>query len=368
MVILGSDGPIDLANVEYVNPFEHLIFDWSELNPSASLDRISLKNRDQVSQCPFDFLENLKTSTDMLADELLISSSDKTQIIVACGNPKHISDLKAAFGSVARVKLVIAAQLPVGFSTDLKTRVQWLKCAVELGVQNSSCGVLGPVKIRSIDDMEILRVYATAQAATFAPLIVELVASSAEVVVEALKTLEESNAETSKICFLNMRLGIETILAKTDGFLGFSCPGFEMEYLDGSFEGLPTFTQYSEIAQLIHKVPHERVIISTGMFFRSHFATFGGPGLGFARTVLEKKFPGFAHLVLRDNALKWLDFDWCPPTVEAVVKKQIWICNVCGKQGDDDVQNYTKLGFLYCSMPCLAAHRKTGFKQITKSS
>eukprot|EP00747_Dinoflagellata_sp_TGD_P092845 gnl/TRDRNA2_/TRDRNA2_165553_c1_seq1.p1 gnl/TRDRNA2_/TRDRNA2_165553_c1~~gnl/TRDRNA2_/TRDRNA2_165553_c1_seq1.p1 ORF type:complete len:235 (+),score=39.39 gnl/TRDRNA2_/TRDRNA2_165553_c1_seq1:29-706(+) len=105
-----------------------------------------------------------------------------------------------------------------------------------------------------------------------------------------------------------------------------------------------------------------KMLVSSGVRFRTDLRAHGGPGLGHAPELLhmaKERIAPASSDVLRASALEFLQYPWKPPPPPEVVVHSIW-CHWCGTQkklGD----HFSKMGFDYCSPKCIAAHRKVDF-------
>ena len=333
MPILGVTGPIEFDG-GLIAPFECLTFDWSsQAEKDASLDRLSLKNRSAVVTDPFRFYEALTIPIDDVVAEVDSSPFD---VICSFGQPGRLVEIQKRLKTGKRI--VAAAELGSDkLTASLSEQVEWLKCAVNLGLDGSYCGMLGVCRGPGIE------AYATAQAATGAPLV--LLVPDHEVK-QSLEVLKAYSASMAKVVFLNARDKSTINALINEGCLvGFTSPSLEARAHASPFRGLSV----DELKELLPEVPKDRLLLSPGLCMRHHFTNFGGFGLNRREMTSEGT-----------NA--FLTFPWEPPRVEVKVEKQFWTCHICATSGDELVRNYTKMGFTYCSMICLSRHRSAGFK------
>lgn len=332
MPILGVDGPIEVTDVS-IAPFECLSFDWSsQAAPSASLDRLTLKNRAAVVANPFSFHEALTIPIDEAVSEVDNSSFD---IVCSFSAPSKVKEIQKRLKTGK--KLVAAAELTSEkLKTSVTEQVEWLKCAIRIGLEGSYCGILGVCKGPGID------AYAAAQAATGAPLVL-LVPD--DQVLSSIDSLKACGATLAKVAFLNIRdeLILQRLM-KEECRIGYTCPTFDIRTHATPFNAVSPV----ELSALSSLIPKEKLLLSPGLCMRHHFSNFGGLGLN--------------RPEMRTDAIDFFSFPWEPPRVEVKIEKQLWSCDVCGTSGDESVRNYTKMGFTYCSMTCLSTHRKAGFK------
>jgi len=96
-----------------------------------------------------------------------------------------------------------------------------------------------------------------------------------------------------------------------------------------------------------------RIITSPGCQYKSDSKKFGGLGMIDCGRVQNPS------AILMD-----MSFPWNPPKLHATQDDDYgkWVCDICGLVAKlSEKENYTKHGFTYCSIACLADHRKRGF-------
>eukprot|EP01055_Gregarina_sp_Pseudo9_P000080 Gregarina_sp_Pseudo_9__79@NODE_1053_length_1928_cov_6_217046_g985_i0_p1_GENE_NODE_1053_length_1928_cov_6_217046_g985_i0NODE_1053_length_1928_cov_6_217046_g985_i0_p1_ORF_typecomplete_len409_score87_16VATC/PF18716_1/5_5e10_NODE_1053_length_1928_cov_6_217046_g985_i01121338 len=107
----------------------------------------------------------------------------------------------------------------------------------------------------------------------------------------------------------------------------------------------------------------EQCFASTGIFFKSDHNCEGGLGLK-AHLILRQAIN--IELGIEPATSDFMSFDWKPPFVKEVIRPEFQ-CDVCKKffpleTGDEP---YRKFDFVYCSITCLATHRKAGWSKVS---
>ena len=349
MVILTVAGPIEPESVKRIYLFETLPIDRTDSASSTALtERISLKNRHAVVMDPLEYIDNLKVSIDDVAQELADSESTVyVRMSSVIDNATHQGFNKSNhFLATATISEHMVR------SSDDK-QVEWLKCAIQFGINGAFCGCLVTTDLQSI------KIYLQAHKDTGAPLIID--ASQHGIDWDDV-ILSLNDCHQDKLVFLNIadQQGLDFILKKTICWIGFTCSTPEASIITESrYIGY----RIDQLARIIENLPVDRLLISPGLRFKTHLRNYGGFGIGYLYDWVTKRFGGEkSEMLFLTNPAKFLSFPWSPTKVEVIVKKDIWTCHVCNVTEDEDVQNYTKMGFVYCSMTCLSKHRKLGFK------
>ena len=343
MVVLTSKGPLAEAP-GLISLFEFPTFGVPHLaRPEASLEPVTLRSRLRMLRSPGKYHDALG-----LAKEDVVEEVEETEL--------------AAIGSFSEIRtsklpVILSARLPSSGPQTTKEKVAWLITAVLFGIDGNFYGMLGPVT--TIAEAEV---FLAAHFETGAPLIFRL-EQRAEVQ-EVIGIIKSRNMDSGRICFLNSLEAMEHVIRETEAYLGFTCPCLESEIATEKFPspGIAGIRP-SDVRRILDVVPQERILLSSGIFLKPHLKKYGGAGVGLCKDLLlaGTGASDVAKNILGVNTWRFLSFDWKKPETEKIVVKQIWTCHVCGKQDTEDVRNYSKLGFVYCSMGCLGKHRALGF-------
>jgi hypothetical protein len=100
------------------------------------------------------------------------------------------------------------------------------------------------------------------------------------------------------------------------------------------------------------------IIATPGCQYKSDFKKYGGYGLSLGSDIVCQDI---------SHTLSSLAFPWNPPKLDGKQDDDYgkWICDICGLVAKlSEKENYTKHGFTYCSIACLADHRKRGFAPL----
>jgi hypothetical protein len=116
------------------------------------------------------------------------------------------------------------------------------------------------------------------------------------------------------------------------------------------------------LRRIIAQIPAERLLLSTGVAFKTHLSAYGGHGYsGLFTQVLDSLPADLADQLTRVNPLRLLL--WRPrPVAEPEKPKPTWQCRFCQGRFEETHQKFEKMDFEYCSMKCLSGHRQAGFK------
>ena len=340
MAVLTSAGPLhERPESGFISVFEFPSCDLSNLaDKTAALEPVTLQNRVAMLKSPHQFHDALLLSQEQIIDE--VTGAKELCVI---GNFSNFP--------INNVPTVLSARLPK-FSgpKTVHEKIAWLTTSVLFGMNGNYYGMLGPVT-----DLAEVDMYIAAHQATRAPLVLQLENSD---VFKVIDSIQSRSIDSTRFCFLNSPDSIDLLLNKTAAFLGFTCPCLESEFLTRVFPTRAIAGQApSSMKQIAKLVPHDRLLLSSGMFLKPHLRKYGGVGIQLAQYLLESG----DQTVLRTAAWNFLSFEWSPPEFRKVVQKKLWTCQVCAKEDTEDVRNYSKMGFTYCSMGCLGKHRSLGF-------
>ena len=129
------------------------------------------------------------------------------------------------------------------------------------------------------------------------------------------------------------------------------------------FSHLPNVFHLSQISNDFHITnPTPSQDLSNCLFskwcrYKTDFKKFGGQGIDLCAEQMDRNLEHFRRI---------FSFEWNPPKLNLVQEKsEKWICDVCKVVAKSEEQeNYTKHGFTYCSIKCLAAHRKLNWAPL----
>eukprot|EP00918_Siedleckia_nematoides_P018313 GHVU01039196.1.p1 GENE.GHVU01039196.1~~GHVU01039196.1.p1 ORF type:complete len:465 (-),score=23.60 GHVU01039196.1:1494-2888(-) len=187
---------------------------------------------------------------------------------------------------------------------------------------------------------------------------------------------------------------LRTALRHPSGvFVGFTSCGYDETERNQEWPGKELVLRSPEdVARVISHLlvniveARHRIILSTGLMFRTQLVASGGAGItGLERVMaaigsLGGDKPSYVHTdtssanespiltpeamkrLLRFNSWDFLSFSWIRPL--AVVEESRYVsCYICNKKVDIKSFHLEKFSFKYCGSSCLQEHRKKGFKQ-----
>ncbi len=346
-VLLGALGPIR-GDVTYDRVLLNEAAFFDRTKPGLNPTRLSLENRWEFLQKPYLFLDNLSGSIELLEHELKHIEKGTRQLICLHSNDILLSGdktvaerLETLFNKYANVAtVVLAIGLPRSHAFSQESAVEYLASHIFYGKNGLLFGMLGPLVIDSTVTTETLNMYAEAHKKTGAPLLLHVV----------------NFTDSNRICHAGVNPACTIFFgAKSEKDLetihccfgsGTTCPIIGLNTNDLSER---------EIDALLHaSAKHSNISLTTsaGCQYKTDFKKCGGSGF-------------FVPISISPNYIaERLAFPWSAPVLESRREEESdrWVCDVCGVTARlNEKENYTKLGFTYCSIACLASHRKRGF-------
>lgn len=153
-------------------------------------------------------------------------------------------------------------------------------------------------------------------------------------------------------------------LAERGANLGFCPPpcGADVAW-EEYIERRPWYSEEAFLAALA-TAPIDKVLLGTGLRFRTDLAAFGGPGLGYSYDLLVRAStsrPGSLPTIpdLRKIAVALLQYSWVPPLPPQKISYYI-DCHWCGTSKPEG-EHFSKMDFDYCSPKCISKHRQVDF-------
>ena len=352
-VVVGINGPLSdafISSVKHILPYESVFFDKSYIAKSESSgSRLTLENRYQAVQNPAAIRDNLVGGLDMFEYEMkCMSFVDGPAIICLHSNDillnssrENIDRFKAICKQYSgQAEIVLSIGLPQDVLADpigqREKGVEYLVSHVHYGSSGGLLfGMMGP-----IEKDRVVEIYKEAHSRTGAPILI----NSALIDVAG-----EKSFPTNKAFIVTESVGqvvkvIESINAPPNQCMNFVVPT--------SIESLDPFLQVEA-----SKDESVCIIPTVGCEYKVDFKKFGGSGFSLGHYTLSNIA----------NIITSLSFAWDPPKLDGKQDDDygIWVCDICGLVAKlSEKENYTKHGFTYCSISCLAAHRKKGFAPL----
>jgi len=111
------------------------------------------------------------------------------------------------------------------------------------------------------------------------------------------------------------------------------------------------------LRRTITRFPIERLLLSSGVTFKTHLSAYGGHGYSGLFTQVLSNLPSEVTVqITRENPKRLLM--WRPrPVAEPEKPKPTWQCRFCQGKFEETHQKFEKMDFEYCSMKCLSGHR-----------
>lgn len=301
-MILTCLGPIEQTEFDHVFYFESMLFDRG--SPGMLSDRLTLENRFEFVKSPEKYLDNVTGNLDMFEFELkslLQSGSDLSKTLICM----HENDLllNGSKEFIAEFKKIVTRyRVHIVLSISLLKSDSPEEYLVSHIHYGSTHGLFfGALLMRPGENFEI---YLSAQAKTGAPLFCSHISSPV------------SNHGVVVIADHVASSGIYTL----------SCTGLDLK------------------------------LFTSKCRFKTDFKKYGGQGIDI--------FPQ-SNVHLKSAPLVF-QFNWDPPKLD-VAPEDVgrWICDICGVSAElSERENYTKLGYTYCSTICLGVHRKRNWEVI----
>jgi hypothetical protein len=308
--------------------------------------RISLDNRWRMLEQPDAFLDNQTGDIDMLEQELRSLPRDEKTLIclhsntlLVAGGSKTAEKLRGLLTSFAdRATVLLAIGLPDNTTLPPENAVEYLASHVFYGKDGLHFGMLGPLILTQDTSPESVEVYIKAHERTSAPLLVHV---------------------TDFIKYEEFRPKLRSV--KTIVFRGYTSHRMHLSSEPLHLMGVCTRnTCRSEVESLMRIASSDvgtAVTFSPGCRYKTDFKKYGGRGFT-SRSYTEPESLRIAEFIA---------FPWSAPAAPSkpIDEAEMWVCDVCGVSARmDEKENYTKLGYTYCSIPCLASHRKRGFAPL----
>ena len=342
-VIVGIQGPLEnLSDALQVFLFESSFFDSSSRS-STSAARITLENRWEAVLNPTGYVDNLVGGQDMFEYELKSFRGPKTVVclhsnkILLDGSKESVEKFKDTCKRYSdKFQFLLSISLPPETTgEDFESMVEYLVSHVHYGsAKGLYFGAIGPFVLDSPATSEI---YLEAQKRTGAPLFAEVAPTSSLDLLDSI--------DCSKILLIVRDFDTASRLVSRIGNtkkLNLVVPCCD-QGIDPRFKDLPDCT----------------IFFSPGCSQKIHFKKFGGLG-----------FDSLRGHVNSDSAaaLSLLAFPWNPPKLNGQQDDDYgkWVCDICGLRAKlSEKENFTKHGYTYCSIACLASHRKRGFEPLS---
>ncbi len=345
-VIVGIEGPLkNLSEISEVLLFESAFFDASsQSSPACSVARISLENRWDALLNPTKYIDNLVGSQDMFEYELKSFGGPKTLVclhsnkILLDGSKESLETFKDTCNRYSsKFDFMLSISLPRDLQGDFETLVEYLVSHVHYGSSKGLFfGCIGPFVLEST---QVANIHLEAQKRTGAPLFIQISSGDSSV----LSILE--SVDLSKIFLVPKNF--ETACRLVDRFGNTKRPNLVITCSEGGLD-----PRYSSLGDC-------QIFVSPGCSQKVHFKKFGGLGFDMLRRTSADS---------AEAALSVLSFAWNPPKLNAQQDDDYgkWVCDICGFRAKlSEKENFTKHGYTYCSVACLASHRKRGFEPLT---
>lgn len=152
-------------------------------------------------------------------------------------------------------------------------------------------------------------------------------------------------------------------LVARGAFLGFCPPPAACDIAWQSYPSRRPWRTEEQFLAALAAAPPDRVLISSGIRFRTDLVAFGGQGLAHAHDLIVSaggtlgKVGGTA--AFRAAAVSVLQYPWRPPPPPEKVVHMIE-CHWCGVKKVEG-EHFSKQGFDYCTPKCIAKHRQVDF-------
>ena len=343
-MIIGIDGPVEVPPDTPVLMFESLLFDRSKSSKSKlDSSRLTLENRWAMVENPHNFLENIVGSLDAVETELsnfsgiiCLHSND----ILLTGTKETALRLKA-IAAKSKAKIVLSISVPPDIR-DESLGTEYLVSHVHYGAHSGSIffGLIGPFTVREDASVTELKMYLNAQQRTNGVLLT--------ITVESVDRFKELLSQVELNWNRTVVFGITAEqIGRANVVIGVTFPADRLEY-----SALQVLKSSSTC------------VMATGTAFKTDMKKYGGRGMEFGLNFVKNKISISQWNDMNARALRLLNFYWDPPKLN--VKNEDspkWVCHICGTAAKfSEKENYTKHGFTYCSIACLAEHRKKGFQ------
>jgi hypothetical protein len=316
-----------------------------------------MENRSMFVERPTEYLDNVVGSMDAFETELKSLSNHVVCLysnsLLLNGGREYAEKFKAVVSSSPSVKVVLAISVPDSIRDEVQG-AEYLASHVHYGSSNGLFfGLLGPLVIDSDCSQACLNMYLTAQSKTgHVGLLVQVLDLN-----RATELFQHADVDFSRIVFIGS-LTVEDV-TRLDRIAGrpvtVCLTGRPDEQLTATGRSM------GEAMQVFNQLGN-RVMASTGTQFKTDHIRYGGSGImAFPRFLANRGVVVSNHL-----ARSLLMFHWDPPKLTVLQQEsEKWVCDVCGFTARlNEKENYTKHGFTYCSIPCLAEHRKRGFTSL----
>jgi len=109
-----------------------------------------------------------------------------------------------------------------------------------------------------------------------------------------------------------------------------------------------------------------QIIISNNINFKSQLTSYGGMGYSnlYENIILPFFITKYSAEIINGITYKNMlpILAWWKEKPKQEIKQKTWKCHWCQKDYEESHDNFSKHGFIYCSIECLRAHSKTNFK------
>lgn len=355
-MILSCSGAIAPVDRQATNI---LVFESALFDRSASLDlskvrtsRIYLENRWEVLQEPDKWLDNVTGSLDALELELKAIRDKKTVVCfhsndqILQGGPDFIERFKS-ITEREKITCILSISVPEPVIDEIQSS-EYLVSHIHYGSQSGLFfGLLGPLRIDSNTTPVNVHAYTRAQEQCGFPLLL--------IDVVDWKAFDKFGPmlikERSIVFGAHSKSHLDQLASQRHVNVGITCRDIDCS------ESLAMLDRAEGLGL--------RPVISTGTQYKTDLKKFGGRGVDYLPNFAASRLDATALSKMNAHALSLLHFTWEPPKLATMREELIvkWVCDVCGHRGrTDEEQNYTKLGFTYCSIKCLSEHRKRNFQ------
>ncbi|CEM23463.1 unnamed protein product [Vitrella brassicaformis CCMP3155] len=412
-------GTCSSASSRCVLPFEGVLFNHSECAAAGAVgDSLEMGNLSAVHERPLSYLSNLYVTQADAAAELREAKENGMTLVVDTSHWDMTALVKdaPAIAELSRrdgLPIVIAVPPPkAGSESDEETAIAQLDVALRVRLAEGvdmCAGVIGPLHVRlpnktsRLTQEEEWQLTVAAKASRRvggAPILVVIDHESCQchpqgtppldpyyehmwtTVWEAQKKDGEGEGNPQpRVAVVNPcrhrdDLSGAKLLLRKGCCVGLTCSGYDYSVVEQRWPGKAPLRSPDDALRVMERLVTDadsredaagRLMVSTGVMMRMHLKKYGGCGYGFAPALLRRQVPqrySECHEMIDRmtfcNAVDFLAYPWTPPPA-AEVSVQTFLCHWCRGAYPDTQVKYEKLGFTYCSMPCLSSHRKVHF-------
>lgn len=364
-MILGPNGPIQIDDKTIILFFESALFDSSHLARQSPLNtaRISLENRSQAVCVPENWLDNLSGNLDALETELkalydtnVVICLHSNQLLLE-GSRDVVDRFKAI---IERHKIILSISVPPSI-VDESQGAEYLASHVHYGSSNGALlfGMLGPLVIDELTDIGHVRMYTIAQEKAGNVLMLVHVRRF-----ERLKRLITDfglSLNYARTVFVGLRQENVDELLESSPHLNILIT-LNPDSICRQDRRCLSPSRSLGILERYRKEPKVTIVMSTGCMYKTDLIKFGGQGFKYSMNFLRPD--SLQYFESSKGGKQLIEFNWDPPKLCFIKEEEVvkWVCEICGFVArSDQVENYTKHGFTYCSIACLSEHRKRNF-------